>query len=299
MDVRGKVSIITGSAQGLGKAFAARLLEAGGKVCISDVNQAKGEAALAELRERFGKDRVCFVPCDVTKKEQFINLFDKTEEFFQVSCIDLLGNNAGINVNHGWRMCMEVNIMSVMLGTEIALERMRAAGKSGQIINTASMAGLGPGLSETMLSYTVSKHGVVALTRTMGANTKGQGVAHKCICPSWADTEIVSGAKTSQEEREGLNKSIKEFGGLMSPEYVAEGFYRLVTQCETGSALAVMGHSPYILVPDTSITAIMTFVLLAKLVNRMFGPSVVTTNHMLAMFSAIMFIAIYLLTIIF
>ena len=57
MDVRGKVSIITGSAQGLGKAFAARLLEAGGKVCISDVNQAKGEATLAELRERFGKDR--------------------------------------------------------------------------------------------------------------------------------------------------------------------------------------------------------------------------------------------------
>merc|ERR1711879_501980 len=80
---------------------------------------------LAELRERFGKDRVCFVPCDVTKKEQFTNLFDKTEEFFQVSCVDLLANNAGINLNHGWRLCMEVNIMSVMLGTEIALERMR------------------------------------------------------------------------------------------------------------------------------------------------------------------------------
>lgn len=297
MDVKGKVSIITGSAQGLGKAFAARLLEAGGKVCISDVNQTKGEATLAELRERFGKDRVCFVLCDVTKKEQFINLFDKTEEFFKVSCIDLLGNNAGINVNHGWRMCMEVNIMSVMLGTEIALERMRAAGKSGQIINTASMAGLGPGLSETMLSYTVSKHGVVALTRTLGATTKD--VAHKCICPSWADTEIVSGAKATAEEREGLNKSIKEFGGLMTPEYVAEGFYRLVTQCDTGSALAVMGHSPYILVPDTSLTFIMTFVLLAKLCNRMFGPSVVTTRHLVAMFSAIMFLAIYLLTIIF
>ena len=67
---------------------------------------------------------------------------------------------------------MEVNIMSVMLGTEIALERMRAAGVSGQIINTASMAGMGPGLSEKMLAYTVSKHGVVALTRTMGATTK-------------------------------------------------------------------------------------------------------------------------------
>ena len=89
-----------------------------------------------------------------------------------MSCVDLLVNNAGINTNHGWRPCMEVNIMSVMLGTEIALERMRKFNKAGQIINTASMAGLGPGLSEKMLAYTVSKHGVVALTRTMGATTK-------------------------------------------------------------------------------------------------------------------------------
>ena len=52
MDLVNKVAIITGSAQGLGKAFAARLLEVGVKVCISDVNQEKGEAALSELKER-------------------------------------------------------------------------------------------------------------------------------------------------------------------------------------------------------------------------------------------------------
>ena len=79
--------------------------------------------------------RVCFVPCDVTKKEQFVNLFDKAEEFFQVSCVDLLANNAGINVNQGWQRVMEVNIMAVLLGTQIALERMKKAGKPGQIIN--------------------------------------------------------------------------------------------------------------------------------------------------------------------
>merc|ERR1711936_1099398 len=151
MDVRGKVCIIAGSAQGLGRAFAIRLLEGGGK------------------------------------EEQFVNLFDKTEEFFKVSCVDLLANNAGVNLNFGWRKCMEINIISVMLGTDIALERMRKAGKSGQIINTASMAGFAPGLSEKMTAYTVSKHGVVALTRTMGKTTAG--VAHKCICPSWANTE--------------------------------------------------------------------------------------------------------------
>ena len=157
MDVRGKVCIITGSAQGLGRAFATRLLEGGGKVCISDVNQEKGEDTLAGLRERFGQDKVCFVMCDVTKEEQFVNLFDKTEEFFKVSCVDLLANNAGVNLNFGWRKCMEINIISVMLGTDIALERMRKAGKSGQIINTASMAGFAPGLSEKMAAYTVSK----------------------------------------------------------------------------------------------------------------------------------------------
>merc|ERR1711936_1510476 len=143
----------------------------------------EGEDTLAGLRERFGQDKVCFVMCDVTKEEQFVNLFDKTEEFFKVSCVDLLANNAGVNLNFGWRKCMEINIISVMLGTDIALERMRKAGKSGQIINTASMAGFAPGLSEKMAAYTVSKHGVVALTRTMGKTTAG--VAHKCICPSW------------------------------------------------------------------------------------------------------------------
>ena len=81
-------------------------------------------------------------------------------EFFKVSCVDLLANNAGVNLNFGWRKCMEINIISVMLGTDIALERMRKAGKSGQIINTASMAGFAPGLSEKMTAYTVSKGGL-------------------------------------------------------------------------------------------------------------------------------------------
>ena len=144
--------------------------------------------------------------CDVTKKEQFTNLFDKTEEFFQVSCVDLLANNAGINLNHGWRLCMEVNIMSVMLGTEIALKRMRNADTAGQIINTASMAALGPGVNEAMVPYKASKHGVVALTRNLAGTTSG--VALKAICRSYADTGIVRAAQTSKD-RAALAKSIK------------------------------------------------------------------------------------------
>ena len=66
-------------------------------------------------------------------------MFDRAEEFFKVSCVDILANNAGVNVNLGWRKCMDINIMAVMNGTEIALERMNKAGKPCQIINTASL----------------------------------------------------------------------------------------------------------------------------------------------------------------
>merc|ERR1712123_398485 len=236
MDVSNAVCVITGSAQGLGKAFAIRLLCAGAGVCLSDLKQETGEKTLAELTEKFGKDKACFVASNVTVEEEFKHLFDKAEEFFKVSCVDILVNNAGINTNWGWRMCMEVNIMAVMTGTEIAMERMRKSPKKGQIINVASMAGFGPGVNEGMVGYTVSKTGVIALTRTMAQDIARHGVVTKCICPAWTDTEIVS----SVAPNVGMKESIQQSGGMMTPEHVAEGFYRLVTHCSNGSAMLVM-----------------------------------------------------------
>merc|ERR1712123_440474 len=258
-------------------AFTIRLLEAGARVCISDLKQETGEKTLAEVTEKFGKDQVCFVACNVTVEEEFRNLFNKAEEFFKVSCVDILVNNAGINTNLGWRKCMEVNIMAVMTGTEIAMERMRKSPKKGQIINVASMAGFGPGVNEGMVGYTVSKTGVIALTRTMAQDIARHGVVAKCICPSWADTEIVS----SVTPNPGMQKSIEQFG-MMTPQHVAEGFYRLVTQCSNGSAMAVMEGVPFILVPDYNV---FPMVMMAKVMNKIFGPEVVTRNHQIVAFS--------------
>ena len=58
MDISNKVCVITGSAQGLGKAFAVRLLTAGARVCISDLSQETGEKVLSELKEKFGEKNV-------------------------------------------------------------------------------------------------------------------------------------------------------------------------------------------------------------------------------------------------
>jgi len=293
MDLRNKVAIITGSAQGLGKAFASRLLEAGVRVCISDVNAEKGQAALKELRERFGENRVHFVPCDVTSDEQFKNLFDKTEEIFNVECVDILANNAGVNTNLGWKLCMNVNIMAVINGTEIAVERMKKAGKAGQIINTASMAGFGPGLSPSMMAYTTSKHGVVAMTRTLA--TENYGISHKAICPAWADTEIVSSAT----HRQSLTPYIKQIGGLMSPEFVAEGFFRLLTQCDNGACMVVFKDTPYFLVPEFSKPIILMLAAMSKLVEKVIDPSFVTGYHLFFVFIFLSGVLSYLVTLIF
>jgi len=297
MDLVNKVAIITGSAQGLGKAFAARLLEVGVKVCISDVNEEKGEAALSELKERFGENNVCFVQCDVTKDEEFINLFDEAEKFFKVECVDILANNAGINTNFGWRKCMEVNIMAVMNGTEIALERMKKAGKPGQIINTASLAGFGPGVNAEMSPYTVSKHGVVALTRTMAK--EDSGVMHKAICPAWTDTNIVSSATTDKAQKSALNKHINKMGGLMTPEYVAEGFFRLLTQCGNGCTLVVLKDTPYIAMPDYGTGMVMIIALMSRLLEKLVNPQVVLGQHLVVAFTTLFIILAYLLTVIF
>merc|ERR1711892_574357 len=294
MDVSNKVCVITGSAQGLGKAFAVRLLNAGSKVCISDLKQETGEKTLAELRERFGAGKVCFVACDVTDEDQFKNLFNKAEEFFKVSCVDILVNNAGINTNFGWKKCMEVNIMAVMMGTEIAMERMRKSPNKGQIINVASMAGFIPGFDEKMVGYTVSKTGVIALTRTMAKDIVRHGVVTKCICPSWTDTEIVSGVLP--EFKDQVDEDVKKMNGTMTPEHVAEGFYRLATQCENGSAMAVIKGVPYILVPDYNVfPMIMSMVMMAKILDKIFGPQVVTRNHQIAgLFVAFMLVSVFI-----
>ena len=96
-EVKGSRAIITGSAQGLGKEFAKRLLQDGCKVCISDLDEAKGLETKAMFQKQFGlsDDGVCFVKCDVTIKEDWLMLWDSAEKLLN-GPIDILINNAGI-----------------------------------------------------------------------------------------------------------------------------------------------------------------------------------------------------------
>jgi len=287
MELKGRVVVITGSAQGLGKAFAKRLLQDGARVCLSDIQEPVGLATKAEFQEKFGSEMVHFVRCDVTKMEEVVSLYNEAEEHFKDQ-VEVWCNNAGINHNAGWRKCMDIDIMAVMMGTYYAMDRMSKmkGGRGGLIVNTASAAGLvfnqiqDREISDAN-SYFVAKHGVVALTRML-ANPKileETGVRVVCICPSFADTNII---REGMEERAGaVRAKIEGYHEIMTPEYVAEGFHSLVTSCPNGSALMIVRPDvPFFTFPDTTVATTIFLALGAKL-GQLFGIRVFQWYHQL------------------
>jgi len=282
MDFSNKICVVTGSAQGIGKAIARMLLEKGAKVCISDVDDSIASNSFEEFKQEFGNEKVHMVVCDVTKKEQFVNLFDETEKFFNVKCIDVLVNNAGVSDKLGWRKCMEVNIIGVMNGGEIALERMTKSPTKGTVINVASTAAL-INVHHEMVGYGVSEHGVVAYTRIVARDFADHGVSMKAMCPSWiplwGDTEVVAsgGQNASQKLSTQLKKSIKDSGseGLLSPSDIADSVFKLLTECESGAVLFSAKNTPNIIIPDIQNALLMMLIIMAKLVGRFTNKSIV------------------------
>jgi len=282
MKVQGKIVIITGAAQGLGKAFARRLLQAGAKVCISDIREEVAKDTLAEFEQVAGKENVHFLKCDVTKEDDLKALYDGCEEHFGGK-VDIFCNNAGINHKAGWKKCMDIDIMAVMTGTYLAMERMskKNGGAGGLIVNTASLAGIvfGAGVEDEgkeladANSYFVAKHGVVALTRSLANKSvfAETGVQLRCICPSFADTNIIrEGIDNADEAREKIKR---EFG-LMKPEFVADGFYSLITECSNGDALVVArSDTNFIIYPDYSMPLALCLAVGAKFCgSKVFKP---------------------------
>jgi len=280
MELKGRVVVITGSAQGLGRAFANRLLQDGAKVCLSDIHEPAGEDTKKEFQTRYGVDNVHFVRCDVTKLEDLTTLYDEAEKYFEDK-VDIWCNNAGINHTAGWQKCMDIDIMAVMAGTYLAMDRMnkKKGGRGGIIVNTASAAGIAFGDRDKdradMNPYFVAKHGVMALTKSL-SNPEIQeetGVTIQCICPTFTDTNIIKDGLNAAEVRSKIQKNQ---GGIMTPEYVAEAFHSLITCCGNGAAITVVKDNiPPFTYPDLSMPLLIILGLGAKL----FGLKVFQWHH--------------------
>jgi len=192
-ELEGKVAIVTGGGSGLGRVFCEALAEFGANISIVDINE-KGAKETAELVENFKKEALV-IKADVSNPEDVKRAIDETLRKF--GRIDILINNAGINAQpapiaeipiEDWDRVLAVNLKGVFLCTRAVLPVM-VKQKKGNIINIASILGIRAlfELSEIMpmVHYSVSKAGVIILTKQTAIEYAKDGIRANCIAPGW------------------------------------------------------------------------------------------------------------------
>ncbi|XP_061174133.1 15-hydroxyprostaglandin dehydrogenase [NAD(+)]-like [Saccostrea echinata] len=235
----GKVALITGAAQGLGKSFASALLQKQCKVCVADINEEKLQATVREFQDIYGENYVVSAKCDVTKELDFEETFKRAKAVFNQ--IDIVVNNAGVVDERNWERCLDINLAGVIRGTLLGLRYMRKdlGGTGGTIVNVSSMAGIYP--AEFSPVYCASKHGVVGYTRSWAIHPEVEknGVRLLCLCPSFAKTDILDYQPESSKDLELVQKSMKTIG-MMRVEEVSDAFIKLLEDSDNnGSVMSV------------------------------------------------------------
>ncbi|MHA6798881.1 SDR family NAD(P)-dependent oxidoreductase [Bounagaea algeriensis] len=198
----GQVAVVTGAAQGLGRAIAAELVQRGVSVVLADVGHAAVERTAAELAAGGGVTMP--VGVDVTDAAALAALAERVLERF--GRIDLVVNNAGIAPGEGrplwevdlaeWRRVLDVDLFGVLHGIRAFVPHLVAAGR-GHVVNIASIAGL----SATPLaaSYSTAKHGVVALSEALHAELGllRLPIGVTAVCPGFVRTPMAEGTAES------------------------------------------------------------------------------------------------------
>jgi NAD(P)-dependent dehydrogenase (short-subunit alcohol dehydrogenase family) len=215
-----QVALVTGAASGIGRALVQRFVSEGAAVVAVDIVEAPLQALVKELQEQGATITGCTANVALdTDVEAMLNTATST-----FGRLDILCNNAGImdamtpaaDVSlELWERVLAVNLNGPFLACRRAIPLFLEQG-SGSIVNTASEAGLRGGAAGT--PYTVSKHGVVGLTRSIAFHYGERGIRCNAVCPGAVATAIGIGGSVPSEA--GLNR-VMPFLKASSPSRVS------------------------------------------------------------------------------
>jgi NAD(P)-dependent dehydrogenase (short-subunit alcohol dehydrogenase family) len=226
IDLQGKVALVTGGAGGVGEAVVRRFAELGAAVAILDVADEAGERLAAELG-----GQSCYRHLDVTDGSAWDSTLGELAS--TLGSIDIAHLNAGIMSRpigapglddplpaitiDTFRRVMAVNVDGVLLGILAALPHLAPGG--ADLVVTASVAGLIPYPLDPL--YSMSKHALVGLVRSLGPLLAGRGARLNAVCPGGVDTALVP-------------PDLRGLGVLSAPSYIADTIVSILESAASG-----------------------------------------------------------------
>ncbi|KNZ40858.1 3-oxoacyl-ACP reductase FabG [Acetobacterium bakii] len=193
MRLDNKVAIVTGSAQGLGKAMVLKLAQSGAKTVVTDINYEACLKVEKEIHEAGGE--AFSVNCNVTNRQEVKNLIAET--IGKYGQIDVLVNNAGITkdaqitkmTDEEWDSVLETDLKSMFICIQEAINEMIPRG-GGKIINITSIAGEEGNFGQT--NYSAAKAGVIGMTKTLSKELGKKGITVNAVAPGFILTEMTN-----------------------------------------------------------------------------------------------------------
>jgi NAD(P)-dependent dehydrogenase (short-subunit alcohol dehydrogenase family) len=242
----GKVALVTGAANGIGRATALAFAQSGVRVVVSDIDVKGGEETVAMIKSAGGS--ATFIACDVSNEDQVRALVEGT--IANYGSLDYAFNNAGIEIEQNklaegkiseFDAIMNVNVKGVWLCMKYQIPVMLAQGR-GAIVNTASIAGLGA--APKMSIYSASKHAVIGLTKSAAVEYGRKNIRVNAICPAVIDTEMFRRACSTDPKKAEAAQAIHPVGRIGKAEEVAAAVLYLCSDLAgftTGIALPIDG----------------------------------------------------------
>jgi NAD(P)-dependent dehydrogenase (short-subunit alcohol dehydrogenase family) len=234
-ELAGKVAIVTGGTSGIGRDTSVLFAKAGAKVVVAGRREAEGMETIDLIRGAGGDG--LFVKTDVSRAADVQALVQKTVEKF--GRLDIAFNNAGIEGSwspiveqseEDWDSTIDINLKGVWLCLKYEIQQMLKQGSGGTIVNMASVSGfIGAAGAAT---YSASKHGVMALTKSAALETARSGIRVNVVCPGIIETPMGERLWGAPEARK-FGLSFHPIGRFGRPGEIANA---VVWMCSDGAS---------------------------------------------------------------